>query len=68
VADVVDQPGALPLLQYALTELFDRQVSSVLTTGGDLACRLAGRNLTPTEWARFGPRDVAHRPTCAAWS
>ena len=26
VADVVDQPGALPLLQYALTELFDRQV------------------------------------------
>jgi WD40 repeat protein len=34
----------------------------------DLACRLAGRNLTPTEWAQFGPRDLAHRPTCAAWS
>ncbi len=31
VADVVDQPGALPLLQYALTELFDRCVSSVMT-------------------------------------
>ncbi len=31
VADVVDQPGALPLLQYALTELFDRNVSGLLT-------------------------------------
>jgi DNA-binding SARP family transcriptional activator/WD40 repeat protein len=31
VADVTDQPGALPLMQYALTELFDRQVSGVLT-------------------------------------
>ena len=25
VADVADQPGALPLLQYALTELFERR-------------------------------------------
>ena len=25
VADVLDEPGALPLLQYALTELFDRR-------------------------------------------
>jgi hypothetical protein len=32
VADVADQPGALPMLQYALTELFERQVSGVLTT------------------------------------
>ena len=31
VADVVDQPGALPLLQYALTELYDRRVSGLLT-------------------------------------
>ena len=31
VADVVDQPGALPLLQYALTELFDRSVSGLMT-------------------------------------
>ena len=31
VADVVDQPGALPLLQYALTELFDRNVSGLMT-------------------------------------
>jgi WD40 repeat protein/DNA-binding SARP family transcriptional activator len=31
VADVVDQPGSLPLLQYALTELFDRRENATLT-------------------------------------
>ncbi len=30
VAEMLDQPGALPLLQYALTELFDRRVGSVV--------------------------------------
>jgi len=30
-ADVSDQPGALPLLQYALTELWERRVSDLLT-------------------------------------
>ena len=30
-ADVRDQPGGLPLLQYVLTELFDRSGSGVLT-------------------------------------
>ena len=30
-ADVVDQPGALPLLQYALTELFERREGRMLT-------------------------------------
>ena len=30
-ADVRDQPGALPLLQYALTELFDRRDGLLLT-------------------------------------
>ena len=29
-ADVADQPGALPLLQYALTRLFDEQVSGLI--------------------------------------
>lgn len=29
-ADVRDQPGALPLLQYVLTELFDRNVSGLM--------------------------------------
>ena len=31
VADVADQPGALPLFQYALTEVFDRRTSPVLS-------------------------------------
>ena len=31
VADVTDQPGALPLMQYALTELWEQQVSGMLT-------------------------------------
>ena len=30
IADVADQPAALPLLQYALTELFDRRRDSTL--------------------------------------
>jgi WD40 repeat protein len=32
VADVHDQPGALPLLQYALTELFASRTSDLLTS------------------------------------
>ncbi|MGD9144483.1 MAG: protein kinase [Anaerolineae bacterium] len=31
VADVTDQPGALPLLQYALTELFEGRAGNLLT-------------------------------------
>jgi len=31
IADVNDQPGALPLLQYALTELFDQRSGNLLT-------------------------------------
>jgi basic membrane lipoprotein Med (substrate-binding protein (PBP1-ABC) superfamily)/DNA-binding SARP family transcriptional activator len=34
VADVRDQPNALPLFQYALTELFDRREGSTLTLAG----------------------------------
>ncbi len=30
VADVADQPGALPMLQYTLTELYDRRVSGLI--------------------------------------
>ncbi len=30
IADVADQPGALPMLQYALTELFERHASGLL--------------------------------------
>ena len=31
VADVSDEPGALPMLQYALTELYDRRVANLIT-------------------------------------
>jgi WD40 repeat protein/serine/threonine protein kinase len=31
VAEIAEQPGALPLLQYALTELFERREANVLT-------------------------------------
>ncbi|MEN8115030.1 MAG: hypothetical protein ABFS21_11660, partial [Actinomycetota bacterium] len=31
VADVVEQPGGLPLMEYALTEMFDRRTGSRLT-------------------------------------
>jgi WD40 repeat protein/DNA-binding SARP family transcriptional activator len=37
VADIRDQPGALPLLQYALTELFAARSSDLLTLDGYLA-------------------------------
>jgi WD40 repeat protein/class 3 adenylate cyclase len=31
LADVADEPGALPLLQYAVTEMFDRRDGNILT-------------------------------------
>ena len=34
VADTADQPGSLPLLQYALTDLFDRETGPYLTLAG----------------------------------
>jgi WD40 repeat protein/serine/threonine protein kinase len=34
VADVVDRPGALPLLQYALTELAERRTDGLVTLEG----------------------------------
>jgi serine/threonine protein kinase/WD40 repeat protein/DNA-binding winged helix-turn-helix (wHTH) protein len=33
-------------------------------TWPDVACQLAGRNLTRAEWAEFGPRTVEYRATC----
>ncbi|HET6770584.1 MAG TPA: BTAD domain-containing putative transcriptional regulator [Actinomycetota bacterium] len=48
VSEVATQPGALPLLQYALTELFDRRTESTLTAEafhdlGGVAGALSGR-------------------------
>jgi WD40 repeat protein len=33
----------------------------------DIACRAAGRNMTPAEWEEFGPTDERHRATCEQW-
>ena len=30
----------------------------------DIACEVAGRNLTREEWEAFGPRTVEYRATC----
>jgi WD40 repeat protein/DNA-binding SARP family transcriptional activator len=48
LAEVADEPGALPLLQYALTELFDRREGRELTLAayraiGGVSGALAGR-------------------------
>src|SRR5262249_37574106 len=48
IADVADQPGTLPLLQYALTELYERREGNVLTRAayhamGGVSGALAGR-------------------------
>ena len=48
IADVADEPGALPLLQYALTELYERRDGNTLTrdayrTIGGVSGALAGR-------------------------
>ncbi|MFN8422272.1 MAG: WD40 repeat domain-containing protein [Anaerolineae bacterium] len=43
VEDVGDRPGALPLLEFALTELWERQVDGVLTHAGyDAIGRVVG--------------------------
>jgi WD40 repeat protein/DNA-binding SARP family transcriptional activator len=62
VADVVDQPGALPLLQYALTELFDRRYDAMLTVAsyrdiGGVAGALARR----AETTYVGLREAGQR-------
>ena len=48
IADVADEPGALPLLQYALTELYERRYGNILTRDayraiGGVSGALAGR-------------------------
>jgi hypothetical protein len=30
----------------------------------DIACDIAGRNLTEEEWEQFGPRTIEYRATC----
>lgn len=33
----------------------------------EIACQLAGRNLTLAEWDQFGPTDQPHHATCPEW-
>ena len=57
-ADIRDQPGVLPLLQYALTEVFDRRTGTEMTLRRVRGDRGAGRRrLSPSG----GP--VRRRPT-----
>lgn len=66
VAGLTDQPGALPLLQYALTELWEQQISGLLTRDayhrlGGIAGALSRRaedlylDATPQEQAAIRP-------------
>ena len=66
VADVLDQPGALPLMQYALTELFDRRTATTMTTDayhelGGLAGALGHRAEAIHDSLDHHARDIARR-------
>ena len=66
VADVVDEPAALPLLQYALTELHERREGSTLTRRayeaiGGISGAVAGRAET-----LYRGLDDARAAGCAA--
>jgi DNA-binding SARP family transcriptional activator/WD40 repeat protein len=66
-SDVVEQPGALPLVQYALTELFDRRDEGRLTrsaysdiggVGGALAARAEQLYATRNDAGRGAVRQL----------
>jgi len=66
VADVADEPGALPLLQYALTELWERRISGLLTRDayrelGGVAGALARRAEELYEEAEDSERPLLRR-------
>ncbi len=59
-------PGKVPIL---LTHVPGKALVWDLDTTRwfDLACKAAGRNMTPLEWASNGPRDKPYRATCPQW-
>jgi Novel STAND NTPase 1 len=66
VADVVDEPGALPLLQYALTELHERRDGSTLTRVayeaiGGISGAIAGRAEVLYEGLDADGREAVHQ-------
>ena len=72
IADVAHQPGALPLLQYALTELFERRDEDRLTLAayqelGGVAGALSARAERIYEAADQRGRRATNRSSCG-WS
>ena len=66
LADVADQPGGLPLLEYALTELFERRDGSVLTLEayraiGEVSGALGRRAEERRDLAHAGPTGLRGR-------
>ena len=66
VGDVVSRPGALPLLQFALTELFERRQNATVTTEaydelGGIGGALARRAEDVYEATAVEQRDDVHR-------
>ena len=66
VGDVVSRPGALPLLQFALTELFERRQNATVTTDaydelGGIGGALARRAEDVYEATAVERRDDVHR-------
>ncbi len=59
IADLGDQPGTLPLLQYTLTELFERRVGRVLTLGAYQASGGVRGALTSRADALYAELDEA---------
>src|SRR5437660_5236725 len=64
VADVRDQPGALALLQYALTELFAARSSDVLTLDGYVATGGVVGALGRRAEELYGRLDPRAQATC----
>ena len=66
VGDVVSRPGALPLLQFALTELFERRQNAIVTAEayedlGGIGGALARRAEDLYEATAIEQRDDVHR-------
>ena len=66
VTDVLDQPAALPLLQFTLTEMFDRKAGPVLTLEGyrelgGVDAAVAGRAEAAYGRLSDADRALAHR-------
>ncbi len=63
VADAADRPGALPLLQYALTEVFERRRNGSLTLADYQGVGGLGGALADRAEHLYGSRDDAYRET-----